>query len=64
MSKPNFWIVWNPDGDNPTYRHPTEELAFAEAARLALTCPGHSFIVLRAVSQFDVTQLSEDDMPF
>lgn len=44
-----FWMVWNPSGRAPAVRHATEELAEAEAQRLARLCPGQVFIVLKAL---------------
>lgn len=44
-----FWIVWNPEGRNPTHRHGSESSANNEAERLARMNPGQAFIVLRAV---------------
>jgi hypothetical protein len=43
-----FWLVWNPDGSNPTYRHESYAAAQAEAKRLALRHPGQEFYVLAA----------------
>lgn len=44
-----FWMVWNPDGRAPTRMHGTRETADAEAERLARSCPGNTFFVLKAV---------------
>ncbi len=41
-----FWLVWNPVGGPPTYKHPSLESAKAEAERLARLYPGQSFFVL------------------
>lgn len=43
-----FWMVWNPQGHAPTYRHPSQEAAAKEAERLARLNPGHRFHVLEA----------------
>lgn len=43
-----FWLVWNPNGRNPTYRHTTRESAQIEAERLAALNPRQSFFVLKA----------------
>ncbi|BBL69728.1 hypothetical protein [Methylogaea oryzae] len=43
-----FWIVWNPEGRNPRFRHTTEPSAIGEAERLAREHPGQMFIVLEA----------------
>lgn len=47
-TEPGFWIVWNPGGSNPRFRHPTYENAATEARRLALQNPGQGFYVLAA----------------
>lgn len=45
-----FSIVWNPAGARPpSFRHPTQESAVAEAGRLAEANPGQSFFVLTAI---------------
>lgn len=41
-----FWMVWNPQGCAPTYKHVTVESAKAEAERLAKNNPGQRFHVL------------------
>ena len=46
-----FFVVWNPNGGNPTYRHATAELARAEAERLCRAHPGETFFVLEALGQ-------------
>ncbi len=48
--KATFWLVWNPKGSNPTYRHGSEKSARDEAARLARLYPGTEFIVLKSVA--------------
>ena len=52
-----FWMVWNPHGRSPTYRHESRESANKEAQRLARDNPGQVFVVLKAVGAFksDVT---------
>jgi hypothetical protein len=44
-----FWMVWNPSGRAPTYRHPTKASALDEARRLAESNVGQHFFVLKAV---------------
>ena len=44
-----FWIVWNPEGGPPRFRHDTKKSAEEEADRLAINYPGHTFIVMEAV---------------
>lgn len=44
-----FWIVWNPQGGNPQYRHDTKYAAILEADRLAVNHPNYTFIVMEAV---------------
>ena len=48
-----FWLVWNPQGHSPHYRHLTEESARTEAARLARCSPTDHFYVLEAKSRFE-----------
>lgn len=65
-----FWIVWNPDGNNPTFRHCTKASAVAEAERLARMNPGQTFIVLQSVESREVdtmkrVRFSDDsEVPF
>ena len=40
-----FFIVWNPGGKNPTYRHTFESDALKEAERLATLNPNTEFFV-------------------
>lgn len=49
-----FWLVWNPTGSNPRYRHDSESAAIHEAERLAKLNPTEQFFVVRAIacSQF------------
>lgn len=44
-----FWLVWNPNGRNPGYRHSSRESAQTEAERLAALNPGASFFVVKGV---------------
>lgn len=44
-----FWMVWSPQGRDPTYRHLTLAAAKAEAARLARANPMSQFCVLECV---------------
>lgn len=50
MDENNFWMVWNPQRQPPSHRHPTRHAAEQEAERLALLQPGHKFYVLEALS--------------
>lgn len=43
-----FWLIWNPRGRDPNYRHASEDSARLEAERLARACPGDVFVVLKA----------------
>lgn len=45
-----FWVVWNPDGRAPMFKHHNRESAETEAERLAKLNRGYSFIVLQSVS--------------
>ena len=71
-----FWLVWNPQGRNPNYRHTRKAAAEAESRRLATQNPGERFYVLSALSfaqtrePVEVTELVEppshfdDGIPF
>ena len=68
-----FWVVWNPQGCNPTCRHSHEVLAHREAERLAENNPGQHFYVLAAtmLSQYRKVQTIRlgqeemgDELPF
>ena len=64
-----FWIVWNPQGQNPKHRHANPELARKEAERLAFQNPGQEFIVMLAIGKaikrdVDWVEVNEDDLPF
>lgn len=42
-----FYLIWNPEGRAPTFRHATAASAKAEAERLSRAHPNQSFYVLR-----------------
>lgn len=44
-----FWLVWNPNGRAPTYRHLTAESAKQEAARLARSNHSDTFCVMECI---------------
>lgn len=46
--KDAFFIVWNPEGQDPRVCHDCFELAANEAHRLALAKPGKNFFVMQA----------------
>lgn len=46
-----FFLVWNPNGGNPYFKHPTAETAKAEAMRLGAQNPKDSFFVLEAIGE-------------
>lgn len=70
----SFFLVWNPEGRNPRYRHDTLDGATEEATRLAKANPGVEFYVLetirkvRVVSPVEVTHFAlesfDDRIPF
>jgi hypothetical protein len=70
MNKSKFWVVWQPEGGSPTFRHETEVSATREAERLAESDRGRAFYVLEAVSvsrkvSVVTTKLEEDqELPF
>lgn len=43
-----FFIVWNPEGRNPQFRHESFSAATREAERLAMQSPGQNFFVMQA----------------
>jgi len=66
--KQEFWMVM---GDKATvtisYRHYSEADAITEAKRLAKKNPGQGFIVLKSITSFETTEITEtryDDVPF
>lgn len=63
-----FWLVWNPGGHAPTYRHDQHGNAVNEAKRLALINPGEEFFVLQAIKRVactePVTVTDLDEIPF
>lgn len=63
MTDQRFYMVWNPHGRAPTYRHPTYQVAKEEARRLARENPGNRFIVLGALS-FHATRDPVEDHEF
>ena len=69
MDNETFFVVWQPESGNPTYRHRTYESAKTEAERLADCSPRREFYVLQAVSKSAkvsvVTKvLGADGLPF
>lgn len=70
-TEPPYWLVWREGGGAPTYRHPNEDSALAEANRLAERFPGSPFVVLcpftritktaTVIEHFDPT---DDGIPF
>lgn len=67
-----FWMVWNPNGHAPTFRHPSKESAEREAERLARANPDRTFVVLESVCArrvdsmicIDLRPTAEDEIPF
>jgi hypothetical protein len=66
-----FFMVWNPNGRAPTYKHESYKAAVTEAERLSRLCPGESFYVLQAVSITKKTDVEtvklvgpDDEIPF
>lgn len=57
-----FWLVWNPDGRSPSFRHPTRLSAESEAARLARLNPGATFYVLEPVCRVIKSDVIFTDM--
>lgn len=55
----HFFVVWNPNGGNPTYQHQTLEGAKKEAERLCEENPPFKFYVLEAVGCFEVKPVTK-----
>jgi hypothetical protein len=60
-----FWMLWNPQGRAPTFKHETLEDARKQAEKLARNNNGETFYVLEAISyvrkkDVDWTELSEN----
>lgn len=68
MNNPNFYMVWNPDRQEPRIQHNSLDAAKAEAKRLAHSHPGEIFIVLVSVGEFVVNDpaiwTKHDDLPY
>lgn len=67
--QPIFWLVWNPDGRAPTYKHHSVENAKAEAKRLAISNPGQEFFVMASIVGYTLPQpqpveIEIDEIPF
>jgi hypothetical protein len=72
--QPPFYLVWNPEGHSPTFKHNTQQDAEREAQRLARICPEQTFFVLEPVSaarkrdvdieRFDRQHELDDEIPF
>lgn len=50
-----FWLVWNEDGRMPMVKHPSQDEAQQEAARLAGENPGKSFHVLAPMARISTS---------
>lgn len=64
-----FYIVWNEQCGNPTYKHDSQESAEQEATRLAKQNQGQKFHVLSSLCTFEVPEpviktVHENDIPF
>lgn len=64
-----FWMVWNPVGRQPTFKHPCQESARREAERLARLYPNERFWVLESQGFMRVCDpcqwtAAEDGLPF
>lgn len=62
--QPQFWMVWNPEGRAPTYRHETGESARDEAKRLARIHPGQTFVVLCAMRGYVLAKPEPEEIMF
>lgn len=69
-----FWLVWQPHGRSPIFRHATDDGAKAEAGRLARENPGLEFYVLESrcvitkedlvIQHFEPTPAEDTGIPF
>ena len=67
-----FFMVWNPTGRPPSYKHRDRDSAEAEAQRLALQNPGQKFVVMASLCEYTKVEIQktmhrgkfEDDIPF
>jgi len=50
-NKKEIYVIWNPKGQNPRYKHTSLEDAEKEAERLAKANPNQEFYVLKAVGK-------------
>lgn len=57
-----FWVVWNPDGRSPMFKHDGLLAAQAEAERLARENPAQTFVVLESVCARRVDDMLRIDM--
>lgn len=62
MTRKTFWMVWNPAGNSPSFRHETEHGAVFEATRLARMSPGQSFFVLEAVKMVTKSDVTVEEL--
>lgn len=51
---PSFFLVWNPQGRNPAFRHPDETAATNEAIRLAKSNPDQDYFVIEVLRRVRV----------
>lgn len=49
-----FWMVWNPAGRAPVFKHESAESAKNEAKRLAELNIGQNFIVLQSIGEASI----------
>lgn len=67
MHDESFFMVWNPNGRPPMYRHMTRNAAITEAERLARENTGAQFFVLQAIEMRMVDGMQRvtlEDCPF
>lgn len=75
MKQQQFWMIWCPARNPPSFMHDTEAAAETEAERLARLNPGDLFFILEAVQMYQVDSLkrsslrpekpeASDDLPF
>lgn len=57
------WCIWTKGGRRPSFFHPTEAQAMAEAERLAHREPGRKYIVMQMVAKVSIPPIEMGSTP-